>query len=402
MNANSKRLGIYLGIMVFLAAVAAGIRTVACLNSLDYEYGYFIDKTLIGIADVILWCGVVFMITYAFGAARVTLKPSFSGGVTYVPAGIVATATVFLAWHQLSAMSSRGALEPSLLLSGADNVLSLLTVVTAILSVIHFLLTAYITESKTELRSIFAIFSVAFFALYATYLYFTTNMPINAPNKLIDQMAYLFSALFFLYEARISLGREKWGGYCVFGLMAAMLTAYSSIPSLITYLAKGELISAGIEETLLTLSLFLFIVCRLALTITLPETGTSTAVAQLIRYAERRQDESDSAAAKYNELYAVQMTIDDLVADPSALLNEIPEMLDDTDDDAPLSEAENLEEFDLPSTVFEEGTLLPDSESDQISLSYDIFENTITESKSDDTESTEDGETESNEEDIGN
>ena len=76
-------------------------------------------------------------------------------------------------------------------------------------------------------------------------------------------MAYLFAALFFLYETRLSMGRERWGAYTAFGLIASLLTAYSSIPSLICYLATKNLISHSIYETVFTLSLFIFITSRL-------------------------------------------------------------------------------------------------------------------------------------------
>ena len=65
------------------------------------------------------------------------------------------------------------------------------------------------------------------------------GMALNSPNKLISQMAFLLAALFFLYEARISLGREKWRGYCIFGLAALAANAYSAVPAVILYFAKG-------------------------------------------------------------------------------------------------------------------------------------------------------------------
>ena len=108
-------------------------------------------------------------------------------------------------------------------------------------------------------------------------------------------MAYLASAIFFLYESRISLGRDRWRLYISFGLASGLLCCYSAIPSLITYFVKGEIISDSLAETLLTLSLAVFIISKLMLIPQLYDDKRANIVEKIIAWNEqRRADIGDS------------------------------------------------------------------------------------------------------------
>ena len=96
MNTNSKRLGLYLAIMAVLTAVATSMRAVACIRYLDYESGFFTDKSLITAANVILTVTVIGMFSYLFTASRIQLVASFSSATTYVTTGVLGVATAFL------------------------------------------------------------------------------------------------------------------------------------------------------------------------------------------------------------------------------------------------------------------------------------------------------------------
>ena len=143
--------------------------------------------------------------------------------------------------------------------------MAVLLYIFGILAIFHFILNAIITRRSSVERAALGLCAVGFFSIYAIYLYFSKELPLNAPNKLVDQMAYLFSALFFLYETRISLGREKWNCYISFGLIASLTTAYSAIPSFIYYLATGVTVTHSIYELALTITLFIFVTSRLIL-----------------------------------------------------------------------------------------------------------------------------------------
>ncbi len=371
MNKNSRRLAIYITLVSLLTVLAVGFRTAACLTNLDLEYGYFGEKAFINTASILLLSAILVAFSFTAVWQRVDLRPSFSSPATFVPTGIVSAALVFFAIRLLGRVGPlRDYISSSSAQSIAKNSPQIVLIATtvicgicALLSVAHFFLNAFITEARTELRSYFAIATVITLSSYAAYLYFVGGTSINSPNRLIDQMAYLFSALFFLYEARISLGREKWRGYCAFGLIAAACTAYSSIPTLVVYFVRGELLSVSLEETLLTLSLFIFITARIALATTLPSAEKNTKIAAIESYAEERRRAAADTERRYDEAYAIQLTIDDMIPD-----EEMPHAAE---------EYEPTDEFVFPdgeelSTVF----VAEDSEDEddgQIELVPDVF-----------------------------
>ena len=396
MNKNSGRLAIYIAFALIFTAVATGLRTAACLYHLDYTYGYFTQKGQITAASIVFYGGIIIMLTYALWRGRVSLRASFSSPATYVPTGLVSAASLFLAVRLISEARNMAK-------GGTRSVLMILTLasgILAILSVLHFFYNGYVTDARNETRGYFATATVMLLACYAAMLYFRTDRAINTPNGITDQLAFLFSALFFLYEARISLGREKWGGYAVFGLIAMMATAYSSVPSLIVYFARGTSISLSLEENLYTLALFIFITARLMLAVTLPEVEKNSIVSAVEGISQKRESEVRESEQLYSERYAVQMSIDDLI--PA--------------EDMPVADVDE-EEFEIPdasefTTVFVNED---DTESGaQIEMTPDVFDvhhrvaDVTDEDGGEDTESVDTEDTEektedtSDEEDNGN
>lgn len=341
MNVNSKRITVYTVLALLAASVAVGLRTAACFRDLLFESGYYNSKILISSSAYVALFGCILLLSYMFIAEKMSPEPSFSSPKTYAPTGTVAIGLLFIA---LRLFESRRA---------ADNKISyyvtVLTAYLAILSIVHFFLNAFISDSKTELRGYFSLATVAFLAMYAAFLYFTSGLPLNATNKLIDQLAYLFSALFFLYESRISLGREKWRGYVALGLIASLLTAYSAFPSLIIYFARGRVISNSIEESILTATLFLFITSRLFLTASISENKKSAAVSAMREYAERRSAAVLESMQVHREAFSKQMTIDDLIP------TELPSLDEDAPKVSPESLPESIREEDVDAR--EDGTL---------------------------------------------
>lgn len=368
MNANSKKLGIYFGIAVAVATASVTLRTIACLTHLNYFWGYFENKQLIGIADALIWCGVIFMLSYPVTSVKTALRPTFKGPSTYVMGGAVGAAAIFLcrALIEYSALKrdSNPETTPQMLAP-----LALATAVFCILSIGHFAANTFFSETKAEMRAALSIFTLLLLASYSALLYFENDLPLNAPNKLCSQMSFLFSALFFIYETRISLGREKWRAYATFGLMAFMLTAYSSVPALITYFAAGETISLFIEENVFALTLMLFIGARLLITVFLPEDRENKSVLAMKEAAQARRAEVTLTETRFAEAYAVQMSFDEMIDHDIAL--ELEESFDEEGD--PVSEAESPLDSDVPQTFFEEDILIDDESAAQISLGYDLL-----------------------------
>lgn len=344
MNTNSKRLSIYIVLMLIGTAIATTLRSIACVTDLNNVTGYFDDKSLIAISDPLIWITVIASLSYIFAASRVKLTASFSTAATYIPTGILGVATLFLGvrviTHTIETNDSP-ILSPETLLSPAF-ILSVLAAILSIASIGYYFLNSYYTESSKDVRAIFAVFTIAFFAIYAMLIYFDGSVPINNPSKIINQMAYLFAAMFFLYEARISLGREMWRAYTAFGLAATALTAYSSIPALITYYVDGTVVigsHAGaftsIEEYMLTFALFIFILSKLILTVNLREESENEYIKVMSEYASVRDAEVEDSFERFQEGFASkQLSIFELYG-----VDDIPEE-EEAEDTEEIAEAE--------------------------------------------------------------
>ena len=323
MNTNSKRLSIYIVLMLVGTAITTALRSVACVLHMDYELGYYVDKSLISVANPLIWGTVILLFTYIFVSSKAKLRASFSTAATYIPTGILGVATFYLGVRVLTyAMNtSRYPLLSKQSLTTPSIFIALFIAVLSLVSITHYFYTAFVTESKSGIRAYFSLGTIAFLALYAILVYMDSSVATNAPTKMVNQMAYLFAAIFFLYEARISLGREMWRPYCAFGLMAAALTAYSSIPALITYYANGVVLGASaygnslasVEEYMVTFALFIFILARLIITVSLTVSEENKLVTAMVSYAEKREKETEESFERHQEIFAAkQLTIFEL------------------------------------------------------------------------------------------
>lgn len=337
MNTNSKRLGIYLAIMLTATAIATLLRSVACVLQLDFASGFFTDKSLITVANAVIVITTLGMLSYLLTASRIKLRASFSTGATYVPTGILGVASAFLGAKVFSyvlavnnyrlftfkSSSLRGIISEMLTPSGMTSVIGLLAGVLAFVSIAYYFFNAFVTESKDVTRAYFSIVSITFLAFYAILIYLDGSLALNDATKTLRQTTFLLTGIFFLYEARISLGREMWRIYTTFGLVSASLTAYTAVPAIITYYVKGELISysgykslTSIEEYLFLLALCIFIVARLCLTMTLKEEKENELVAALAQSALEREARVNESTEMHQEIFASkQLSIFDLYGD---------------------------------------------------------------------------------------
>ena len=265
MTQNSKITKICLGILLLISTASVVLRSISIAQYYTPDNGYFSNKVLINIANIMTLSVVAIFIISAFcGKKKENLRFNFQSPASIVISGLLSISVAFLGIFLFFRASERG-----LFVKDAGKVPELISIfeliiaILAMLSVLYLVLCASDRERHSQKRAMLGLCATVFFAAYATYLYFDSTLPINAPNKLIDQMAYLFAAIFFLFETRISLGRELWRPYVASGLIAATLCIYASLPSLIVYLAKGFLVSNSVFDFALTLSVALYAVARI-------------------------------------------------------------------------------------------------------------------------------------------
>ena len=265
MTQNGKITKISLGILMLISAVSVLLRSIAIIKYYNHANGYFSKNGLINTANVMIITAIfVFLISSFFGKKKENLRFEFSTPMASVTSGMLALAISFLGFmlilrakfHRDTAASANASTD---LISFLES----FTAILAFLAVIYLILCSIKTQRHSTARGVLGLFTAVFFAAYATYLYFETSLPINAPNKMIDQMAYLFTALFFLFETRISLGRELWRPYVTTGLISATLCLYASIPSAIVYFSKDYLVSNSVFDFALTFFVAVYAIMRI-------------------------------------------------------------------------------------------------------------------------------------------
>ena len=276
--------------LVFAGITTAILRMHALLTSFNRITLHFDDKTVIGFANGLLIVTIIGFLTYLFLSNEETsLIARNNNAASYIPAGIVCTALLFMGVRNIE-MGIDGYPE------GILRTLSLVSAILAFLSVGSFFISIFVEKNESLVKAAFSLSIVFFLAVYATFLFFNRQThPTNSPNKVIDQMAYISSAIFFLFESRIPLGRAKWRPYVAFGLIATLLTAYSAIPSIIVYLLTGGyLVSESIFENALSLALSLFIFSKVIQTQSLTQDVECPEAGSIILMSKIREEEIEN------------------------------------------------------------------------------------------------------------
>ena len=328
MNKNSRRLGVYTIIISAITIAAVVLRTIALYNNFDYGTGYFNNSLMITVASIVMALGFLLTLILSLTLDKVSLRATFDSPHTYVPLGVLGVSTLALFFYLF-----REANVFSIIGGEADieKLLSLASAVFAIIAIIHLFMTTFYTASQVKTRAYFATGAIIFYALFATTIYFDSSSAMNAHVKVTDQMAVLFAAVFMLFEARISLGREKWRGYMGSGLIALAITSYAAIPNLIIYFTRATTLSASIEVTVFLLAFSLFAISRLVLTMRLGEAGEAKSITTMREYAEAREAEIRNGETKQDE-DDMQITIDDLFGEEIEGEGENDETADETGD----------------------------------------------------------------------
>lgn len=278
-------------IITLICAALSGIalRTYALLTSFNTLTMHFDNKIAIGFGSGIIILALVSFLSYLIiGDKETDLIAKNGTPASYIPAGLVCVALLFVGVNNLMT----GALGN---LGKVTQVIVLISSILAFLSVISFFVSIFVEKKESSVKAIFSLSIVLFLAVYAAYLFYNTGVhPTNSPNKIIDQMAYVASAIFFLYESRIPLGRAQWRPYVSFGLIATLIAAYSSIPSIIVYIVNGYQVSDSIAESVLTLTLAIFIFSRVYQTKWLIPNEECNAVNGILMISKMRDEELEN------------------------------------------------------------------------------------------------------------
>lgn len=284
-----RKIDLYVIPLIFSCLAGIALRTYALLTSFNSVTMHFDEKTAITFGNAIVTLAVIGFASYIFfGEKETDLIAKSSNAASYIPAGIVSTALLFMAARNIG-LGFGGYPE------GVLPALSILSAILALLSVGSFFLSVFIEKKNDSYKAMFSLSIVLFLALYAAILFFNKQVhPTNSPNKIVDQMAYVSASVFFLYESRIPLGRERWRPYVTFGLIATLLTAYSAVPSLIVYAVNGYLVSDSIIESVLSLAISVFIFSKVLQTRGLTKRAECPEVKSIVMMARIREEELEN------------------------------------------------------------------------------------------------------------
>ena len=259
------RLGIYFPILILAIIAAVALRTEASISSYNFVYGYYYGSVTFNISVGLCVAASLFLFSSAFLKNK-SKEPDliFGTPALYFPSAFICIGLIFTSINLISELKSASSIMIyGNVFSVPSNLVALISALLALAAILYFVFACITVETFSSPRAVFGMIAALFFVSYASYLYFNTELAINAHSKSIDQLAYVFTAVFFLFETRISLKRQSWRFYVAFGYVAALICAYSSIPSIIVYFINGKALSDSIYESVMTFSAFLFILARL-------------------------------------------------------------------------------------------------------------------------------------------
>ncbi len=332
MNERTKRIyTVYLLAITAAALLITVLRTVAIVNHLDVKNGYFALGTGVHTAANIL--------TLIAVAAALTAGPLLAGHLHVrhrAPHLTTIFSSAFLAFLLLAfaffhfceiAAEFKGSGEAS-----TQAVLSSgIAIVFSLIGASGFVISASSSAEYSAKKAISATFVVLFCLMYTMFLYFEPSLPLNADVKLLAQAALLSAALFFLYDARIALGRPRWAARAAVGLAAMVVTASAAFPNLIYYLLYRESVLETPVHDFLILGFFLYILARMTSLVNStppPADGFFGEALEMSRLADAEQltffpsaselpTEEDGEASAEDELLAPPSEAGGLLAEPS-------------------------------------------------------------------------------------
>lgn len=285
-----RTIDIYLIPLLFVGIATVILRSIALLTSFNTVTMHFDNKIAITISAVMVLLAIIGFATYLFlGEKERELIARTDNARNYIPAGILSIALLFMGARNFGmAFDAR--------YTDVISVLSFICGLLAFLSAASFFLSVFIEKNEHLYKAAFSLSIVLFLALYSVILFYNREIhPTNSPNKIVDQLAYVSAAIFFLYNSRIYLSRAKWRGYVAFGLIATLLGAYSAIPSLIVYAFNGYLVSDSLIESLLTLAVTILIASKVVQIRSLTPADECDAAKSISALAMLRKEEMEEA-----------------------------------------------------------------------------------------------------------
>ena len=221
MNNKNLKYNLYLGITLLFALMSVIIRTVLLISYFDRDIGYYSHGTVLpGIHTVILCASVIFAASFLLATRKDECEEK-----KFRNSGIFIFSSSLCAFMLIASLL--------LTFTKADTTLEKIAAFTAAPAALYFLSALIRSADTAKLRTLFGFFVPIWGTLNLAVIYFDSFVAINAPNKIIEQMAFICVMLFFLYELRIHLNKQKPKLYSFCGMCALVFAATAAFPGIV-------------------------------------------------------------------------------------------------------------------------------------------------------------------------
>lgn len=241
-------------------AVLAVFYTVMVMTSYDKNMHYFaygdIKPTIYVILSIVLCCAALLS---AFLLPKDSVMRRERVRVHKTPASFVCSALCLFAMLAMAAsriFAEQGPeiINPVVEVANRIRILNILLILFSVLSAIFFLLD--ILRANAVLRSVFGFAIVGFFIVYLLCIYYDTEIPINSPMRILDQVSVIATLMWFLLEERNLLRQAKPYLYVALGVISFTFSLSLSVSTL---LAAGlDKMNAGTNAIIGSVMLFAF------------------------------------------------------------------------------------------------------------------------------------------------
>ena len=278
---------------ILLCTVACTLRTVAAFLGVD-AYGYFENSNLYKVSVWIVVFAILILLTLPLAyRKRQDVLSEQTTPHTYLPSLMLGMLFLFFVGEGVFSFVG------TIFLLNINTLSYLLAVVLALCSSIYFFSLALLESTTNDRKANLGMASVLFFGVYSAYLYLDTSIARNAHIEVSEEMMFVALSLYFLYEVRISLGKQKQNLYVMFAMMSGVLCAYNTIPTLIYYIVTGRLLTSSLTVFLLSCGVLLFILMRLALFEKSPTDAPIPLVKRLVQFASARSEAVRETETRY-------------------------------------------------------------------------------------------------------
>lgn len=217
----------FLSISIGMAVLAAALRCVLTLTTLDARYGVYETDSVLPIAfHIILATGIA-----AVSAAAALKVPKRDAGYLIPRSDFTVFASCAAAF--LLAFELFTSLYNTLTSSIEPALFDILEMCFSVPATVFFLALIRTVKKRSAALALTSFFPTAWCAVCLIRIYFDNSVLMTSPNKILGELALLAAMLYFLAEARNQLGIASDRFYLAAASAAPVLLLTSAVPNLL-------------------------------------------------------------------------------------------------------------------------------------------------------------------------